>query len=77
MKCVWRSTTPWGVELAWWQAAVDQRATISPDPEEVESVHWLTVAEMRAAASLLESNQLFLDALTRDEVILEGFSDEM
>ena len=62
-QCVWRSTTPWGISLAWWTGEIDHSAALRPNPAEVESFHWLSSGEMLALAELLESNRLFLDAL--------------
>ncbi len=71
---IWQSTTPWNVRLAWWTAELLPDSAIKPVPAEVESVHWLTVAEMRALGDLLESNRHFLDAVHRGEVRLDGIS---
>jgi 8-oxo-dGTP pyrophosphatase MutT (NUDIX family) len=67
VRRLWRSCTPWGVELAWWLATLELSAQPVPNPREVESYVWLTAAEMRATPALLESNQHFLDALGRAE----------
>jgi 8-oxo-dGTP diphosphatase len=67
LRSVWRSTTRWHVELAWWLAALDEPAELVPNPAEVESVHWLTAAEMLAMPELLDSNRQFLSALAADE----------
>jgi 8-oxo-dGTP diphosphatase len=67
---IWRSITRWHVELTWWQAEFDERLELLPNPAEVESVHWLTSGEMRAAAELLESNSQFLDALAAGQIRL-------
>ncbi|HVU87458.1 MAG TPA: NUDIX domain-containing protein [Pirellulales bacterium] len=57
---LWQSVTPWGVELAWWLADLDHTAPLVPNPAEVASVHWLTMAEMDSLEELLESNREFL-----------------
>lgn len=67
MRRLWRSVTPWGVNLAWWLAALDSTARPQPNPDEVESVVWLTAEQMLATPGLLESNQQFLEALARAE----------
>jgi 8-oxo-dGTP diphosphatase len=72
VRRLWQSRTPWGVELAWWLAALDLKAQPVPNPSEVESYVWLTAAEMRATTTLLESNQHFLDALAREEFSLRA-----
>jgi 8-oxo-dGTP diphosphatase len=70
LRRIWRSTTSWQVELAWWLGELDEPAELLPNPAEVESIHWLTTAEMLARTELLESNRLFLDALAAGEVRL-------
>lgn len=61
-RLLWRSTTPWNVELAWWLAEVDARALPVANPLEVESFAWLTAAEIRNLPDLLASNLEFLAA---------------
>ena len=70
LRRIWRSTTRWHVELAWWLGELDEPVELVPNPAEVESVHWLTIAEMRALAELLDSNRVFLDALAGGEILL-------
>jgi 8-oxo-dGTP diphosphatase len=70
-QCVWRSVTPWGVDLAWWRAEFVGQCEVCPNPAEVESVHWHTPAEMAALPGLLESNRLFLEALAAGKLKLE------
>src|SRR5438552_8482525 len=60
-RLLWRSTTPWNVELAWWLVEIDAAADPQPNPLEVESFHWLTEAEIRCLPQLLASNVEFLD----------------
>lgn len=67
---VWRNVTPWQVELAWWTAAIDVEAEISPAPQEVASVHWLAAPEIVRLPGLLASNREFLAALARGEIEL-------
>ena len=43
---------------------------------EVESVHWLTIAEMRALPELLDSNRHFLDALSGREFAIDGLTPD-
>ena len=71
VRRVWRSTTPWRVELSWWLAELDVSATLLPNPAEVESAHWLTLQEMAAMGDLLESNRRFLAALASGEIVLD------
>lgn len=70
-RLLWRSTTRWGVELAWWLAELDATAEPLPNPAEVESFAWRHVDEMLALEALLESNRLFLAAWERGELLLE------
>ena len=72
IRRLWRSTTPWGVELAWWLAEVVDGQSLVASPEEVESIHWFSVAEMRELPELLESNRGFLDAMQCGEFTIEG-----
>jgi 8-oxo-dGTP pyrophosphatase MutT (NUDIX family) len=73
---LWRSITPWGVELAWWLSDLAPGDTPLPNPLEVESIHWHTPDEMAVLPDLLESNQSFLVALARGEFRLDGDSPE-
>lgn len=69
LECIWRSTTSWGVALAWWLGEIGD-CELRPNPAEVESIHWLTRAEMLELAELLESNRLFLDAVAAGQIRL-------
>ena len=70
---VWRNRTRWRVDLAWWYGTILDEAPLVPNPDEVESVHWLTTEEMLALDELLESNRHFLEALASGEIVLESF----
>src|SRR5713226_2907560 len=61
-QLLWRSVTPWSVELAWWLVEIDPTASPLPNLLEVETFHWLTAAEIRGLPQLLASNLEFLDA---------------
>jgi len=61
-KLLWRSVTPWNVQLAWWWTDIAPEATPQPNALEVSEFHWLTAAEIRALPQLLASNSEFLDA---------------
>ena len=63
VRRLWRSTTPWGVDLAWWLAELEERAELVPNPDEVASIHWLTLAQIEALDGLLDSNRQFLAVL--------------
>jgi 8-oxo-dGTP pyrophosphatase MutT (NUDIX family) len=58
---LWHSLTPWNVSLAWWLAACRRDTPLAPNPAEVESVHWLSPAEMLELPELLASNREFLE----------------
>lgn len=72
LRRIWRSVTPWDVALAWWQSELDEVPPVAANPQEVESVHWLTPDEMAGLAGLLESNHDFLDALAAGEIVVDG-----
>jgi 8-oxo-dGTP diphosphatase len=71
LRPIWRSVTPWKVELSWWRAKLAPDAVLHPFAAEVESVHWCTLAEMASLAGLLESNRQFLAAVAGGEIVLE------
>lgn len=66
---MWRSTTPWQVEIAWWSAFLPEDECPIPNPAEVESVHWMTHDELRSHRDLLASNLEFLDFLDESKAI--------
>jgi len=68
---LWECVTAWKVHLAWWLAEMDPAAALSPDPREVESIHWFTPAEMAAQTELLESNREFLELLESGAIRLD------
>jgi 8-oxo-dGTP diphosphatase len=68
LRRIWSNTTPWNVELTWWQAEAEPDCQYRPNPAEVESIHWLTTAEMSELPELLASNRHFLSALTSGEI---------
>jgi 8-oxo-dGTP diphosphatase len=70
VRPLWRSLTPWQVDLSWWLAELEPAARLVPNPLEVESVHWLTPEELLEHAKLLKSNREFLGALIRGEIDL-------
>ena len=72
VRRLWQSVTPWKVHLSWWLSRLDPDAVLAPNPAEVESVHWLTVEEMRQLPDLLESNHDFLQALTKQRSLTES-----
>jgi 8-oxo-dGTP diphosphatase len=70
VRRLWRSVTPWGVELAWWLAELAPDSVLAANPAEVDSWHWHTTDEMLALSDLLESNRAFLGALRRGDISL-------
>jgi 8-oxo-dGTP diphosphatase len=72
LRRLWQCVTPWKVELAWWLGELPPGAAPAANPREVESIHWLTPAEMAALPDLLESNRQFLELLAGDSQFLAG-----
>ena len=71
VRRVWRCVTPWQVDVAWWTAKLATDAVLVPNPAEVESLDWLTLAEMAALGDLLlVSNRQFLDAIEQGVIDL-------
>ncbi len=73
VRRLWQSVTPRAVRLCWWLCRLDDAATLVPNPEEVESVHWVTLEEMATLPDSLESNRQFLDALAAGRFDLDLF----
>ncbi len=71
VRRLWQGVTPRAVRLAWWLCRLEDAATLVPNPEEVESVLWVTLEEMATLPDSLESNQQFLDALAAGRFNLE------
>lgn len=72
LRRLWRCTTAWKVELAWWLGELEPDVAPVPNPAEVESVHWLAPDEMAGLPELLESNREFLELVRRGEIQLSG-----
>jgi 8-oxo-dGTP diphosphatase len=70
LRRLWQCVTAWKVELAWWLCGMADDAVVCPNPAEVDSVHWVTPAEMAAMSELLPSNKEFLDLIQCGEVVL-------
>jgi 8-oxo-dGTP diphosphatase len=68
---LWSSLTITNVKLAWWQVAIPEIQTLTPNPLEVESIHWLTREEALALPDLLASNRDFYDAWQRGDFVLQ------
>ncbi len=72
VRQLWSSVAPWGVSLSWWLASVEHQAMPRPNPEEVASYHWLTVAKIRQLPKLLASNHEFLSAWESGAFTIDG-----
>ena len=70
LRRLWQCVTAWKVELAWWLCELERDADPVPNPAEVESIHWVTPAEMLQLPDLLESNREFLELVLRGEIEL-------
>src|SRR5690606_17191491 len=71
---LWESVTSWKVALVWWQAEIEGNVDPIPNPDEVESLHWHSPAEMLKLPNLLESNADFLQRLMAGEIQLRKSS---
>lgn len=71
VRRVWRSVTPWKVELAWWLGRIENGQSLTPNPAEVASAYWVSIDEMRGMPNLLESMHQFLDALESGVIELD------
>lgn len=68
IRLCWRSVTPWGTNLAWWFAGLDQSAVPVANPDEVAEVHWMTRSEIRIASGILPSLPPFVVAWEKGEL---------
>jgi (d)CTP diphosphatase len=71
VRLCWRSVTPWGTNLAWWLARLDETVTPVANPGEVAEIHWMSRSQIRTANEMLPSLPTFVDAWERGEVQLE------
>ncbi len=71
IRRIWENVTPWKVHLAWWLAELEPGEVPIANPAEVESIHWLTSAEMAQHPELLESNREFLELVQTGEIQLQ------
>ncbi len=69
---LWRCQTAWQVDLAWWSGSLAVDAVPRPDPAEVESVHWHTLAELERLENMLDSNREFLALVAAGRVLVEA-----
>ena len=72
VRHVWRSVTPWDVEISWWQASLAAEHQIDANPNEVESVHWFLPSDLIRQPDLLESNRSLLYAVHCGEIQIDG-----
>ena len=70
VRRLWESITPWGVHLAWWLVELAPDSPLTPNPAEVESIHWFSAEEIRTHSAVLASNVEFFDACDRGEIDL-------
>ncbi|MDZ4818078.1 MAG: NUDIX domain-containing protein [Planctomycetota bacterium] len=71
VRRIWQCRTAWNVDLRWWTARLLPGAMIRPNPQEVESVHWLRLGEIAALPELLAGNQIFLDGVAAGAIRLD------
>jgi 8-oxo-dGTP diphosphatase len=71
LRRIWRSTTRWQVELAWWLGDLASDSALVPNPTEVASVHWLAPDEMLSLTELLDSNRAFLKTLADGKIVID------
>ena len=76
IRRLYRSVTPWRVDLRWWLAALPDAAELAPHPAEIETCDWYTVDELLKVDALLESNHDFLAAWQRGEFEIDGLQRE-
>ncbi len=70
-RFLWQSETPWQVELFWWQVELDSPDEPVANPQEVESIHWLTFDEILERENEgLPSNRAFIEACRSGEFAL-------
>ena len=70
VRRLWTSITPWNVHLSWWLAVAKTECAWHINPLEVESMHWMTPAEIQTLPGLLPSNQEFLQAMSAGNIVV-------
>jgi 8-oxo-dGTP pyrophosphatase MutT (NUDIX family) len=70
VRRLWQCVTAWKVELAWWLGELSPNAIPVANPQEVDSIHWMTPQEMALLPDLLESNREFLRLIEQGEIVL-------
>jgi 8-oxo-dGTP pyrophosphatase MutT (NUDIX family) len=73
---LWEHISSWGIHLTWWLADLEPAPAIVPNPQEVESVHWFTIDELKSLPNQLESNYRFVEAMERGEFTLEELATD-
>ena len=68
---VWQSYTPKGTRLHWWTARSDELDRVFPNPDEVASFEFMTLEEVFAMDDVLESNQVFFEAIQAGKLAKE------
>ena len=72
VRRLWRSVTPWGVELSWWLTELAEQAELIANPAEVASIHWFTLAELDSLDGLLAGNREFLKIFRETGIVEES-----
>jgi 8-oxo-dGTP pyrophosphatase MutT (NUDIX family) len=70
VRRLWQCVTAWKVELAWWLGELSPNAIPVANPQEVDSIHWMTPQEMALLPDLLESNREFLRLIEQGKIAL-------
>lgn len=71
LQLCYRSVTPWGTNLAWWHADLDESIIPTPNPAEVAEVFWMTRNDVRTAEDLLPSLPPFVHDWDHGNIGLE------
>lgn len=71
---LWQCTTAWKTPLTWFQCTIEKEREFTLDPHEVDSIHWLSLEELRKNSQVLSSNHAFLDAWEAGEFMLDAVS---
>lgn len=68
IRAIWKSVTPFGLCLSWWQVELPAEQVLQPNPAEVAEVFWLELPALLARDDLLETNRDFLQRLASGEL---------
>lgn len=69
IQAIWKSVTPFGLCLSWWQVELPPGQVLQPNPAEVAEVFWLELPAILARDDLLETNRDFLQRLASGEFL--------